>query len=132
MRFDSADVAHLILARGLDLDWPRLLQRFREYPLVLLAHLTLFLFSFPTARERIPSWVWEYLLSDLERARRGPAEDERICRGTLLSREQYLEALARGYRDARLPPEGRLRPEDVVIWTRAAQEERNAREREGA
>jgi hypothetical protein len=128
-RYDGADVAHLILARGLDLDWPRLLQRFRDYPLVLLAHLTLFLFAFPSARDRVPAWVWEYLLSDLERARRGSGEDDRVCRGTLLSREQYLEALARGYRDARLPPEGRMTPEDVVTWTRAAQENRQAQER---
>jgi len=131
-RYDGADVAHLILARGLDLDWPRLLRRFREYPLVLLAHLVLFLFSFPSARDRIPSWAWEYLLSDLERARRGVDDGERVCRGTLLSREQYLEALARGYRDARLPPEGHMRPEDVLLWTRAAQENREAQERKGA
>ena len=127
-RYDGADVAHLILARGLDLDWTRLLQRFREYPLVLLAHLVLFLFSFPSARDRIPAWVWEYLLADLERARHA-GEDDPICRGTLLSREQYLEALARGYKDARLPPEGRMRPEDVLLWTRAAQENREAQER---
>jgi len=132
-RFDGADVAHLILARGLDLDWPRLLQRFRAYPLVLLAQLTIFLFSFPSARDRVPSWVWEYLLSDLERARRAPlGDDARICRGTLLSREQFLEAVARGYRDARLPPEGRMRAEDVLLWTRAAQEDRQAQERRGA
>jgi len=128
-RYDGADVAHLILARGLDLDWPRLLQRFRDYPLVLLAQLTLFLFAFPSARDRVPPWVWEYLLSDLERARRGSGENDRVCRGTLLSREQYLEALARGYRDARLPPEGRMSPEEVVIWTRAAQANREAQER---
>lgn len=129
-RYDGADVAHLILARGLDLDWPRLLQRFREYPLVILSHLILFLFAFPSARDRIPSWAWEYLLSDLERSRHGRSEDgDPICRGTLLSREQYLEALARGYRDARLPPEGRMSPEEVLLWTRAAQESREAEER---
>ena len=128
-RYDGADVAHLILAGGLDLDWSRLLRRFREYPLVLLSHLVLFLFSFPSARDRIPSWAWEFLLSDLERARRAPIPEDQVCRGTLLSREQYLEALARGYRDARLPPEGRLRPEDVLLWTRAAMEEKEAQPR---
>lgn len=123
-RYDGADVAHLLLARGSDLDWPRLLRRFRNYPLVLLAHLTLFLFVFPNGATRIPSWVWEDLLRELEAARRAPAPEERVCRGTLLSREQYLEALARGYRDARLLPGGTMRAEDVVTWTRAAQEDR--------
>lgn len=123
-RYDGADVAHLILARGSDLDWPRLMQRFREYPLVLLAHVTLFLFIFPSGADRVPGWVWEELLRELEAARRAPAPDVRICRGTFLSREQYLEALARGYRDARLLPGGTMSPEDVVTWTRAAQDER--------
>lgn len=123
-RYDGADVAHLLLARGEDLDWPRLLRRFGEYPLVLLAHLTLFLFIFPSGADRIPGRVWDELLRALEAARRAPLAGERVCRGTLLSREQYLEALARGYRDARLLPGGTMRPEDVVTWTRAAQEER--------
>ena len=82
----------------------------------------------PSARDRVPAWAWEYLLADLERARHA-GEDDPICRGTLLSREQYLEALARGYKDARLPPEGRMRPEDVLLWTRAALENREAQER---
>lgn len=122
-RYDGADVAHLLLARGDDLDWPRLLRRFRDYPLVLLAHLTLFLFIFPSGASRIPSWVWEELLRELEAARRAPAPEERVCRGTLLSREQYLEALARGYRDARLLPGGTMKAEDVLTWTRAAQDD---------
>jgi putative nucleotidyltransferase-like protein len=123
-RYDGADVAHLLLARGADLDWPRLLERFRNYPLVLLAHLTLFLFVFPSGAGKVPSWVWDELLAQLDRARHSVPPEERICRGTLLSREQYLEALARGYRDARLLPGGTMRPEDVLTWTRAAVEER--------
>jgi hypothetical protein len=45
-----------------------------------------------------------------------PAED-RLCRGTLLSRMQYLLDVGRyGYRDARIAL-GTMTPEDVVYWT---------------
>ena len=36
-RFDGADVAHLLLARGESLDWPRLLRRFGPHWRLLLA-----------------------------------------------------------------------------------------------
>jgi hypothetical protein len=41
------------------------------------------------------------------------------CRGTLLSREQYLPDVARGWRDARLPPMGTMSPEEIELWTAA-------------
>jgi len=121
-RFDGADVIHIILACGRNLDWPRLLQRFKAHRIVLLSHLQLFLFVYPSENERIPAWVWEELLSDLALERRASYRAPRICRGTLLSREQYLDALERGYKDARLPPDGTMMPRDVVTWTKAAQE----------
>ncbi len=120
-RFDGADVSHLLLARGPDLDWPRLLDRFRSHRLVLLSHLVLFLFIYPPEGDRVPPWVWEELLAGLEAERRDSSDAGRICRGTLLSREQYLEALARGYRDPRLPPEGTMTRKEVASWTDAAQ-----------
>jgi hypothetical protein len=41
-RFDGADVAHLIRARGKQLDWGRLLERFGPHWRVLLSHQILF------------------------------------------------------------------------------------------
>jgi hypothetical protein len=125
-RFDGADVIHLLLGRGPDLDWSRLLDRFQSYRLVLLSHLVLFLFVYPSERDRVPAWVWEGLLAALQAERRGSRDAGRICRGTLLSRGQYLEALERGYRDPRLAPEGTMRRRDVVAWTNAALEEGKA------
>ena len=126
-RFDGADVLHLILARGPELDWSRLLERFRPHRLVLLSHLVLFLFVYPSEAERIPTWVWDTLTGALEAERRGSADAPRVCRGTLLSRSAYLDALARGFRDARLKPEGTMRSKDVDNWTRAGQEEEAGR-----
>lgn len=131
-RFDGADVLYLFLARGEDLDWKRLREHFREYPLVLFCHLALFLFCFPSEASLVPGWLWDDLQRELERERSAAQGADRVCRGTLLSREQYLEALTRGFRDVRTMPGGPMRPEDVVTWTRAAMEaEDERRKREG-
>jgi hypothetical protein len=131
-RFDGADVLYLFLARGEDLDWHRLREHFREYPLVLFCHLILFLFCFPSEAGRLPNWLWDDLQRELESERSAAGSADRVCRGTVLSREQYLEALARGFRDVRTLPGGPMRPEDVVTWTRAATEAEDARrKREG-
>jgi butyrate kinase len=42
---------------------------------------------------------------------------ERICYGTIISRQQYLKDLEDGYRDARLKPLGNMSAEDIAHWT---------------
>jgi hypothetical protein len=43
---------------------------------------------------------------------------ERICYGTIISRQQYLKDIDDwGYRDARLKPLGRMSKEDIAHWT---------------
>lgn len=117
-RFDGADVAHLLLARGPSLDWDRLLRRFGDHWRVLLAHLVLFAYVFPDEAERVPRDVVAALS---ERCKHDACHGEgaHVCCGTLLSREQYLPDLARGWRDARLPPIGAMTPADIAIWTDA-------------
>jgi hypothetical protein len=127
-RYDGADVIHLILSMGQEMDWRRVMDRFESYRLVLLSHLTLFLFAYPSQVDCVPTWVWDELRADLEVERRASRHAPRVCRGTLLSRGQYLDALDRGYQDARLPPEGTMRREDVAIWTKAAEEEKQKEE----
>jgi hypothetical protein len=117
-RFDGADVAHLLLARGSALDWPRLMRRFGEHWRVLLSHLVLFGYVFPDEARSVPSWVLDALVERLG-GEHLAGSGERTCRGTLLSREQYLPDLARGWRDARLPPTGTMSPDAVEIWTDA-------------
>lgn len=117
-RFDGADIAHLIEARGETIDWQRLLARFGEQWRVLLGHLVFYTFVFPDRREVVPRWVIHELTGRLQRERH--AERDHVCRGTLVSREQYLPDLQeRGYSDARLPPHGDLAPEHIDYWTAA-------------
>lgn len=119
-RFDGADVAHLLRARGPSLDWERLLRRFGPHWRVLLAHLTLFGFIFPGDRDRVPARVIRMLADRLRDEADTPAPAEPVCQGTLLSRAQYLADVDRdGYRDGRLPPRGQMSPEDVARWTEA-------------
>jgi hypothetical protein len=101
-RWDGADVSHLLRACGRDFDWPRLLRRFDPHWQVLLAHLTLFSYSYPQDRGVVPRWVWRELLDRAEEQQAEPATPEKICRGTLLSRTQYAPDIGLwGYRDAR-------------------------------
>ncbi len=120
-RFDGADVVHLLLARAREVNWERLLRRFAEDWRVLFAHLVLFGYVFPDEAERVPRRVTEELSNRVRRPGRRPDMPEgsaRICRGTLLSREQYLPDLARGWRDARLEPHGSMSTEAIALWTR--------------
>lgn len=103
-RWDGADVSHLINACRRDLDWARLMERFEAHWEVLLAHLTLYAFSYPQDRDAVPRWVWQRLLSSAKSLSRPqePPGGEKVCRGTLLSRTQYSPDIGlRGYRDAR-------------------------------
>jgi hypothetical protein len=119
-RFDGADVAHFIHAVGPRLDWARLARRFGSHWRVLLAHLVLFGFIFPAERDLVPAWLLDELLERLRRETHSPPPRERICGGTLLSREQYLADVERdGWRDARLVPQGGMSESDIEIWTRA-------------
>jgi hypothetical protein len=117
-RFDGADVMHLLRELGSSLDWPRLLHRFGAHWRVLFGHLVLFGFVYPDRREQIPAWVMTDLTNRLLGERSLP--DERVCNGTLLSREQYLVDLELfGYRDARVGPHGPMRESYRDIWTAA-------------
>jgi len=56
---------------------------------------------------------------------RHPCPTERVCQGTLLSREQYLVDIeCRGYKDARLFPRGNLTKAETDQWTAAVKEEK--------
>ncbi len=119
-RYDGADVAHIILAHGDRLDWRRLIDRFAAHWRVLLSHLILFGFIYPSARSRVPAWVLEELLGRLSEEAAAPAPEDPVCYGTLLSWSQYLgDVLGGSFRDARIRPYGNLTAEEVARWTSA-------------
>jgi hypothetical protein len=119
-RYDGADVAHIILALGEELDWRRLVDRFGEHWRVLLAHLVLFGFIYPSQRSRVPAAVLDELMQRLAAETLSPDAEDPVCYGTLLSWSQYLgDVLGGAFRDARIRPYGNLTPEEVARWTSA-------------
>jgi len=119
-RYDGADVSHLILALGDRLDWNRLLSRFGLHGRVLLAHLILFGFIFPSARMQVPEWVMRELLRRMEPELGSAGTGDPVCYGTLLSWSQYLgDVLSGSFRDARIRPYGNMSAEEVARWTSA-------------
>jgi hypothetical protein len=123
-RYDGADVAHLLLKTAKRLDWERLVRRFGDHWRVLLMHLVIFGFVYPSERGRIPREVMRELLSRLQGETDERAPSDRVCQGTLLSRAQFLIDIQEwGYQDARLAPRGGLTQTEIDSWTEAARVE---------
>ena len=111
-RFDGTDVIHLILARGSQFDWQRLLRRFKGHERVLLAHLILFGYAYPSERGIVPAWVTDRLQAIVRDEQ--PIE-EKIVMGPNLAQKGYGTALnVWGFTDGRLKPHGPLTPEEVA------------------
>ncbi len=121
-RFDGADIAHLIQGCAKRLDWLHLVRRFNSHWRVLLAHLVLFGFIYPAERNRIPSSIMSDLLQRTQEEL-GSMPDDRVCRGTLLSRAQYLvDVQERGYRDGRLHSQSHMGAKNIARWTAAIEQ----------
>ena len=118
-RFDGADIAHILRCWAKEMDWPHLVRRFGTDWRVLLSHLTLFGYIYPGERARIPFAVIEELIARL-RSETETAGSEHLCRGTLLSRQQYLVDVQEwGFRDARLQERVQMNEQDIAKWTDA-------------
>ena len=127
-RFDGADIAHILQSYAERLDWPHLVRRFGPDWRVLLSHLVLFGYIYPSERDKIPNAIMSDLIARLQSEKCTPGA-HRICRGTLLSRKQYLlDIRERGFRDARLQARVYMSAKDIAHWTRAIAKEENARD----
>jgi hypothetical protein len=123
-RYDGADINHLLRERGPRLDWERLLDRFGPHWRVLLSHLVLFGFVYPSERRQIPEWVMAVLLRRLEKETQGLSPRDRVCQGTIVSRIQYVMDVEHwDYRDARQDAESGMSADQIQLWTDAGLEE---------
>jgi hypothetical protein len=114
-RFDGADICHLLRARADTLDWNRLLARFGDHWPVLLSHVILFGFVYPSHRRKIPPPVLQELGLRWKRTLRKTPSGRRLCRGPLLAQTQYVDDILRwGYRDARRIPPAGLTPGQIA------------------
>ena len=119
-RYDGADVIHIMHTRGPQLDWTRIMDRFADYWRILLLNLVLYGFVYPGEASPAPRWVMDSLLARLDAERDASPNGERVCQGTLISREQYLADLLQwGYTDARMQPRGPMSAMEIAHWTQA-------------
>lgn len=89
-RYDGADVNHMLLKKGKDLDWDRLLMRLEQHWHLLLAHLILFQFVYPSDfHDIIPKKVFDELIARANEQYDLPQPMERVCRGTIIDNTQY-------------------------------------------
>jgi hypothetical protein len=119
-RFDGADINHLLLHMADRLDWDRLLQRFGTNAAVLFAHVTLFRFAYPGFAHGVPASVIDELFDRSNRQASAVARGSKMCRGTILSRQQYLVDVHEwGYLDGRQSSDGSMSAEEIAAWTNA-------------
>jgi hypothetical protein len=91
---------------------------------VVLCHLVLFGFVYPTERHLIPEDLFRSLLDRAVTEQSEPRNGNPICHGTLLSRAQYLVDVERlGFADARVEDRQSMTPRQVEEWTNAIDHE---------
>jgi hypothetical protein len=88
-RYDGSDVAHIILRACDEIDWSRLLHYMDVHWEVLLIHLLNFQWLYPSQRSNIPEWLMDELLRRLATRRLEPPQEAKLCRGRLLSSDDY-------------------------------------------
>jgi len=89
-RYDGADINHIILKYGKNVNWERLLKRLNAHWHLLLAHLILFQFVYPSDfHEIIPRWLFDELMKRAHEQYDLPPTVERVCRGPVIDNTQY-------------------------------------------
>lgn len=89
-RYDGADVNHLFLKQGLNLNWPMLQELMEPNWHLLLSYLLLFQFVYPADYAAIiPRALFDELLERARDQYHTPQAVERVCRGPLIDQTQY-------------------------------------------
>jgi hypothetical protein len=89
-RFDGADVNHIILKCGKQLDWKRILFRMNQHWHLLLACLIVFQFVYPADyHDVVPKWLFDELMARANEQYDLPPALEKVCRGPLIDQTQY-------------------------------------------
>jgi hypothetical protein len=89
-RYDGADINHVILKTGKQLDWKRILSRLDPHWHILLMHLISFQFVYPSDfHELIPQWLFDELIERAKTQYELPPPFEKVCRGPMIDNTQY-------------------------------------------
>jgi hypothetical protein len=89
-RFDGADINHIILKYGKNLNWERLLHRLDQHWHLLLAQIIIFQFVYPSDyHDIIPQWLFEELMARAHEQYDLPPSLEKVSRGPIIDQTQY-------------------------------------------
>jgi hypothetical protein len=89
-RYDGADVNHIILKQGKDLDWKRLMIHLEQHWHLLLSQIINFQFVYPSDyHDIIPRWVFDELMARAHEQYDLPPSLEKVCRGPIIDQTQY-------------------------------------------
>lgn len=89
-RFDGADVNHVMLKSGKNLDWRRLMGHMEQHWHLLLAQILIFQFVYPSDfHEIIPRWIFDELMKRAHEQYDLPSPQEKVCRGPIIDQTQY-------------------------------------------
>lgn len=88
-RYDGADINHLILRYGRQLDWNRLYDRISHHWHLLLAQLLHFQFVYPSNRDIVPNWLFQELLELAGKQANLPEPVVKVCLGPLIDHTSY-------------------------------------------
>ncbi|TCV07410.1 nucleotidyltransferase DUF2204 [Sphingobacterium alimentarium] len=89
-RNDNADINHILLKYGKNVDWNQLLFRLDTHWHLLLAQILIFQFVYPADfHEIIPKWLFDELMKRANEQYELPPPLEKVCRGPLIDQTQY-------------------------------------------
>lgn len=88
-RYDGADVNHIIVKYGHQLDWKRIWSRLEQHWHLLLAQVLIFQFVYPTERDIIPRWLFDELIELAKQQYDLPLPVEKVCLGPIIDQTQY-------------------------------------------
>ncbi len=89
-RFDGADVNHIILRHGRELDWKHILFRLDAHWHLLLSQIINFQFVYPADyHDIIPKWLFDDLMQRAREQYDLPPSVEKVCRGPVIDQTQY-------------------------------------------
>jgi hypothetical protein len=136
-RQDMADIAHMILCKGHQMDWRRLIDKTGEHWPLLLSQVMMFRYVYPGYSDQVPAWVLDELLENARTASRNrPAEGDArvVTRGTLISRFSFtIDVNEWGFHDQREELIRRMEQHPAVtalvasdVWDERAPDEENA------
>jgi hypothetical protein len=135
-RQDMADIAHMILCKGHQMDWRRLIDKTGEHWPLLLSQVMMFRYVYPGYSDQVPAWVLDELLENARTAsRKRPAEGDArvVTRGTLISRFSFtIDVNEWGFHDQREELIRRMEQHPAVtalvasdVWDERAPDEEN-------